>query len=253
MLILDKSNRLIALPVEFESALQDTDRLISRHISGINENVGTSFESICDEGGLHFWPSFGFADTLQVQSDDVNDAFGGTGAQQVKIYGLGESFELVDDTVDLDGTTPVPTTQKFSRVFGIVIPPTFSGSTPTTKDAAGTITVTDGSNLFSQIVNGNNASLSAIFTIPANHYGLITHGDTSVGKGQDAFVRFFARPFGGVFNAAYSPLVYEGAFARPFRLPLLVDEKTDLDVRAKSTVGAAPVSASFDILLIRKS
>ena len=56
--------------------------------------------------------------TLSVVSASANDASGGTGARTVEIQGLDSNWNLLTETVTMNGLTPVVTTQEhFLRVF----------------------------------------------------------------------------------------------------------------------------------------
>ena len=56
------------------------------------------------------------ATTLNVSSTSTDDDVAGTGARTVKIIGVSSTFELVEETVDLDGTNAVQTNGNYVRL-----------------------------------------------------------------------------------------------------------------------------------------
>ena len=83
---------------------------------GYNSSIGSlSFETIWETGNDYPWQTA--QATLDVVSDDTDDDVAGTGARTLRIQGLDGSYNLVEETVDMDGTTTVTTTQTFLRVF----------------------------------------------------------------------------------------------------------------------------------------
>ena len=103
---------------------------------GYNSSIGSgSFETIWETGNNYPWQST--AVTVDVVSDDTNDDVAGTGARTLRIQGLDGSYNLAEETVDMDGTATVTTTQTFLRVFRMSVET--AGSSGNNE---GTITVT---------------------------------------------------------------------------------------------------------------
>jgi hypothetical protein len=102
-----------------------------------------------------------------------------------------------------------------------------------------------------QTANGNNQTLNAFTTIPAGKTGYLIYGKASTGEGKAAEVSYYGRSPGGVFNLSHKLYLYEGSYDYEFRIPSIIPEKTDLDVRGKNVqAGNIEVSAAFDILLV---
>lgn len=209
----------------------------------LNPDVGTSFETIWDAGGNYNW--IGTASVLDVKSNSVNDTSAGTGARTIMLYGLDANFEPIEEMVTLNGTTIVTTTKAFKRIHRMRVLTAWSQA-----KAEGTITAQIGATVHAQIIDGNNQSLMAVYTIPAGYTGLILKGKASCGKGKEVEVNFRGREFWGVFGLYHSFYIYEDSYEYEFWVPLRVPEKTDIYVEAKSDV-ATKVSAVFDIVLIK--
>jgi hypothetical protein len=125
-----------------------------------------AFEVIWETGGQYPWQST--AVTVDVVSDDANDDVAGTGARTLRIQGLDGSYNLAEETVDMDGTTTVTTTQTFLRVFRMSVETAGSSGN---NEGTITVTYTGGSDVAATITAGNGQTLMAVYTIPAGKTG----------------------------------------------------------------------------------
>jgi len=226
-----------------EVAKGTLDGYHSIHKFGHNGSVGTSEETIWDGGGIYPWLTSAVA--MSIVSDDANDDIAGTGARTVIVQGLDTNFLEVEEEVELDGLTPVITTQTFIRVFRARVLTAGSGGVQ-----AGDITISNGGTTYAQMLNGHGQTLMCIYTVPKDHTAFIMYGKATSEKGKNVAVKFYVRPFGGVFNIGHYLHLYEGNYDYPFRAIPVVSEKSDIDVRAISDLAATNVSAAFDIILI---
>jgi len=99
---------------------------------------------------------------MSVVSTSANDASGGTGLRTVEVHYL--DTELVEqvETITLNGTTPVTmsaTDVYFINEFHVV---TFGSN----KKAAGDITVYNGSDVYAEILTGENTQFSSAKMVP---------------------------------------------------------------------------------------
>ena len=139
---------------------------------GRNPSVKSAdYETIWDGSNFYPWPTA--AETLSVVSDDANDTSAGTGARTVEIEGLDSSWDVLTETVTMNGTTPVVTTGLFLRVYRARV--VTAGSSGTNE---GTITFTNttSSNVIAQIsvdTSGFGQTLMACYTIPAGKTGYL--------------------------------------------------------------------------------
>ena len=113
-------------------------------ISGVGSNpdvdTGTLPEDVWDGGGLY--PFLTASTALEIVSSDVNDSAAGTGARTVSVAGLNSSYVPVNQTLTLNGTTPVAIPTALFRIQNIRI-----SSAGTGKVNAGIITVPAGFSL----------------------------------------------------------------------------------------------------------
>jgi hypothetical protein len=228
------------------------------------------------EAGQDVWgggSEYGFYPTeaegaqfIDVEStDNTDDIAGGDGALTVTIQGLGENWELVEETVTMTGTTPVEMTQKFFRLFRAFV--RTSGADETN---AGIITayIRDAETLANTgiyITAGRGQTQQAIYTIPAGKTGYFIKGYVGMSsptfQGVEAEFNWLLRvnAFGpggawliqgeiGVVNIGSSFWIYEyGVPAGP------MPEKTDIRielVEETETTGGVDVVAGYDLILV---
>jgi len=136
---------------------------------GRNQALATTLENLYEGSVLLDWPSVGDAAyKLQVISSSANDAAAGTGARTLRIGGLDADWLPYEETIALNGTTPVETVGSFRRVFYAEVVTAGSGfvnagnlSVCKTGTTAGT------THLWVLVPIGLNCSTSGLYTVPA--------------------------------------------------------------------------------------
>jgi len=216
---------------------------------GYNSSIGSgAFETIWETGNNYPWQSS--AVTVDAVSDDTNDDVAGTGARTLRIQGLDGSYNLVEETVDMDGTTVVTTTQTFLRVFRMSVE-----TAGTSGNNVGNISVTytGGSDVAATISPGNGQTLMCLYTIPAGYTGYLLSIDVSSGKDQEMDFKFIQRD-NSVANAAFQTKqflnVRGGQTTVIFNAINVIPQKSDIYVSAISS-STSSASASFDLLLVQ--
>jgi len=216
---------------------------------GYNPSIGSgAFETIWETGDDYPWQSS--AVTVDVVSDDANDDVAGTGARTLRIQGLDGSYNLAEETVDMDGTTTVTTTQTFLRVFRMSVET--AGSSGNNQGTI-TVTYTGGSDVAATISEGNGQTLMTLYTIPAGYTGYLLSMNISSGKDQEMEFKFIQRD-NGVANAAFQTKqfldVRGGQTTVIFNAINVIPEKSDIYVSGKAS-STSSASASFDLLLVQ--
>jgi len=216
---------------------------------GYNSSIGSgSFETIWETGDDYPWQST--AVTVDVVSDDINDDVAGTGARTLRIQGLDGSYNLAEETVDMDGTTTVTTTQTFLRVFRMSVE-----TAGTSGNNVGNISVTytGGSDVAATITAGNGQTLMCLYTIPAGYTGYLLSIDVSSGKDQEMDFKFIQRD-NSIANAAFQTKqflnVRGGQTTVIFNAINVIPQKADIYVSGKAS-STSSASASFDLLLVQ--
>jgi hypothetical protein len=216
---------------------------------GYNSSIGSgAFETIWETGDDYPWQSS--AVTVDVVSDDTNDDVAGTGARTLRIQGLDGSYNFAEETVDMDGTTTVTTTQTFLRVFRMSVE---TAGTSGNNIGNISVTYTGGSDVAATITAGNGQTLMTLYTIPAGYTGYLLSMNISSGKDQEMEFKFIQRD-NSVANAAFQTKqfldVRGGQTTVIFNAVNVIPQKSDIYVSGKAS-STSSASASFDLLLVQ--
>lgn len=213
---------------------------------GFNGAVGTSFETVWSEGGLYPWMTA--ASTLTVESASTNDTSTGTGARTIEVEGLDTNYNVLKETITMNGTTQVTTTGSFLRVYRAKV--LTAGSL---GKADGKISIKDSGTVVAAIDDSyDNQSLMSVYTVPAGYTAYINKVIFSTGKGKETFCSLNVCGQGAVFNIKHSVQIREGVSTREFSPYLKVDERGDIECRAMNlNAGDVEVSCEFDIILVK--
>lgn len=225
---------------------------------GKNSNLasGTSIQFITEAGGTYTGFPISDAETIAISSDNINDTAAGSGARSVFIIGLNENWELISETVILNGLTPVNTVNTYRRAHTMFVTDSGDKTTASTINA-GTITATHStttSNVFLTILPEIGSSNYAVYTIPAGKIGYLYQYAPQIRKGVSSSIdgSFWIRPFGGAPRHRRPFEVSQGGYpeGRPYG-GLQLPEKTDIAAIATDvSVGSISAAVAFDIILV---
>ena len=215
---------------------------------GYNSSIGSSsYESIWETGGVYSFMST--ADQLEVVSADANDTSVGTGARTVELQGLDSSYDLLTETVTMNGTTAVTTTGSFLRIFRARV---LTAGTGEVNAGAITITDQDTSTTRATISAGQGQTLMSVYTVPNGKTAYIVKINVSSGKDQE--IKFRLRTNDRtVTNGAWQIKEFidtRGGFTPWDKLAInKVTQKTDIDLQAigQSTTSAA---GGFELIIV---
>lgn len=246
------------------------------HVNKFGRNVDTDQKGtttivvhgrdIWDGGidGASRWLPPTTARTHQIVSSNDEDGGAGTdtGALTLRIFGLDADYALQQEDITLNGTTNVPTANTYTMIhrmkaltFGVPADgrgPRNLGNITATADTDGTVTA--------KITADNNQSLMAIYQIPANTRGYVTHWGSELRKagGGATFADVFllSMEFGGAWRVRDSEaLATDGANTadRKFEPYEKLEPKEYVKIVADPSKDAQDVGGNFDIILMRPS
>ena len=203
---------------------------------GYNNAVpSNAYETIWDGSNLYTYIST--AGTATVTSSDTASDNGGT----VTVYGLDANYDLVQETLTIGGSAG---SQSFYRVFRATLD---SANTGTSN--VGTITVTVDSTSAAIISPARGQTLMAIYTIPRGKRGYLVQLDVGSQKDlENEIVLVVKNGSGNVFQTKEFISVRGGYNAKTYQLPVPIEEKYDIEIRAKSSATSA-VSAGFELIV----
>ena len=110
-------------------------------VFGYNPDVDTTEESVWPDGGTVQHPTV--ASVLKISSSSADDTSAGTGARTVHIEGLDGNYDVVSETVILNGQTAVNTTNSYLYVNSFYVVTAGSGGENAGNINAGTGVVTE--------------------------------------------------------------------------------------------------------------
>lgn len=212
---------------------------------GFNDLVPTSFEVLALGSANFTYPTS--AGVVTVVSDDTDDTSDGTGARTIKLEGLDGDYNPITETLTMNGTTNVVGSETFLRLFRMSVETAGSNG-----GLEGTITATIGGNEMARMESEyDNQTLQANYTIPRNKRGYLTRIQiTSTKDNKEAMVGLFTRELNSVFKVKQLVEIYRNNIVVDFPAPLLIPEKTDIELKAKNlSSGNVSIGATFDLFL----
>ena len=222
---------------------------------GYNAATGTSAETIWLQGGAYTWNS---AAQLEVTSSDADDTSAGAGARTVTIQGLDANYAAIEETVDMNGQTAdagSTTTASFLRVNRMFVATVGASETNEGTIYASTGTQTGGvpdvaTTIRATIGPGAGQTLQCIYTVPASKtMYLYQIWASSAATTASAQIDFLTREEGGAWRTRNRFACQQGSVIAPYNFPLVINEKTDIEVQGTSSLSDIDVSASFEFLL----
>ena len=197
------------------------------------------------------------ADTITITSSvPASDNPTGVGAQSVKIFGLDENFDLIDEIIALGATG----LKKFIRVFRMQVYE--SGTTSFPYDAlnignnVGILTATHGGTeeAVAIILPEIGQTLMAMFTVPKGYTVLLWDAETGIGKGQEAtgllMTRDNTRTKAPWLTKGIRDM-FENTVGNDFKAPVAYTEKTDIVFAILGTVNNNNVSGALQMELVK--
>ena len=168
-------------------------------------------------------------------------------AVKIIVYGLDSNYKQINETVTLNGTTPVVTTTLFFRLNQLDV-------LPDSVNPVGVITAKKGGVTYGQIAADTGQSNMSVYTVPAgytlygNHVG--AWSSTSVTSGVYATFRAQTlSPAGTKYVVSQAPFLNTFEFASNF--PLAFQEKTDVQFQFKSSGAGLAIGTIFEGVLVQ--
>ena len=213
---------------------------------GTNPDASNVWEVLRLAGALVPYVSADLSGALQVSisSDSANDTVGGTGAHKMSIAGLDINGDRITEIKDLNGLTPVLTTNLFSRVFRVF---TVEAEPDVVDNRGGAIdgmvyvgfgTVTGGvpANIMMVAENGQNQSQGCFLTVPAGFTAYIKTLAATTVKDKEYEFGIFARDTQAInspFRMKANTSLYRCAFEQEAGW-YKIEELTDVEMRCRN-------------------
>jgi len=202
------------------------------NIFGYSPNVGSTalgplWEGLTLSGGAYAYPSS--AAPLVLVSDSASD----TSALSIQIQGLGANFVPLTETIALNGTSNVTTTNSFLRI---------NLMTTTNGLNVGNITAKISSTTYAKINAGIGQTQMSIYTVPAGYtfYLSYVQADASIGftsSNYMKYVEYNKDNISGEINLL-NQTTFVQSLNIPYTYPLPHTEKTDMQFQIITNTGS---------------
>jgi hypothetical protein len=202
------------------------------NIFGYSSNVGSTalgplWEGLTLSGGVYAYPSS--AAPLVLVSDSASD----TSALSIQIQGLGANFVPLTETIALNGTSNVTTTNSFLRI---------NLMTTTNGLNVGNITAKISSTTYAKINAGIGQTQMSIYTVPAGYtfYLSYVQADASIGftsSNYMKYVEYNKDNISGEINLL-NQTTFVQSLNIPYTYPLSHTEKTDMQFQIIANTGS---------------
>lgn len=222
---------------------------------GTNPSISTTEEDIWDLGGAYPWPEA--AETVRVAAGgDVADTAAGVGARKIKVFGLDETFALVEEEITLAGVSAsAATTITFFRVYRAEVTEAGAYTGANTADILVENTVSLDTIICIQA--GMGMSQSSMYTIPAGKEAVIINISTNVSANKPSIIKMKKRsnidlvsaPFGALVTILqYSSL--QGPVTPSIDAFEVIPEKTDIWFTGQADTGTSAADVSLSLFMV---
>lgn len=251
-------NRFFIPNLPFEVARGNISGYSSVLKFGRNIDVDTgSVEDIWDGGDSWTAPTIAQAHNVRsTNACDTGTTGSGAGARTVELQGLDASYLAQSETVTLNGTTNVVTSNSYLRIFRMIV--RTAGSDGINHGNITACAPTDDT-LTAQISASFNQTLMAIYTVAASTTAYMTHYYASMNRSVTtgaANIFLKVMPSNETLQTKHVlGLVGPGTsyFRHKFEPPLKITEKSDIRIQADVSANNTDVSAGFDMILVAAS
>jgi hypothetical protein len=226
----------------------------SIQIFGYNPDVDTTEESVWPDGGVVPHPTV--ASVLKISSTSASDTSAGTGARTVFISGLDGNYNVISETVILNGQTEVNTTKSYLYVneFYVLTVGTDGHNVGTVNAGTGTVTAGVPAVLYDLIAPTYNQRTTAHYCVPVGYTaymleGVVTTGQPSGSSSVTAYLKQHGTD--GILRVGAVATLNNGSVQYDFDPAYRIPEKNCVGASAVGSSANNAVSTFFNIILVK--
>jgi hypothetical protein len=211
------------------------------NIYGYQPSVGTTFIPIWENATDYTFPVTAITMYLTGSAGDT---------ASIRINGLDANYQAISEVLVLNGATPVPTTNQYLRVNGMVV----AVGSATNPSNAVTLTNQAASVTYAKISAGVGRTQAAIYTVPAGYTFYLQRVNIYTSLNGNDYCTYRNKtisPTGVVQLTQQAPFPTSYEAQRFMPRPFL--EKTDIVLQAKIQTGTGAVAISQEGYLILNS
>jgi hypothetical protein len=221
----------------------------SFQVFGYNPDTDTAEETVWPDGGLIPHPTVASKLDIVSTSTDDDGSPAGTGARTVFIAGVDGNYNVVSETIVLNGTTNVETVNSYLYVNQFYVTAVGSG-----EKNAGEITAKVGATLYDLIATGFNQRTTAHYCVPAGYTAYMTTGVITAGQATGSTaITAYLKQHGpdGILRVGAVSTINNGSVQYDFNPPYRIPEKNCVGASAIGAAANNSISAFFNIILIK--
>lgn len=209
------------------------------NIYGYQPAVSTTFVPIWENVAQYTYPATATQMNLAGSNGDT---------ATITINGLDSLYEMISESVVLNGATPVTTANSYLRINGMFV------SVGSATNPAGVVTLKNLANTvtYAQINAGVGRSQMALYTVPSGYTFFLSRININTSLNGNDFCTYQNKttsPAGVVQLTQQAPFAINYQTQRVMPRPFL--EKTDIQLMAKVQTGTGAVSISQEGYLIK--
>jgi len=244
--------------MHFEAARGKLAKHEKVHLFGYNPSVSTTVPEVIEYSGNYRTPTT--ATTLRIVSSNANDTGAGTGARTVTLRGRGIDGSTIDETVTMQGLTPVETQNAFWRLTEAFVVTSGTYASQSAGSHAGTITISDGSNTWAVIDSTalfpSATTAIGAYTVPAGYDAIVESISIHADNNKPMTVMMFKRENGALTEPYSAMRLLErwdgiaGSSHQAYKGGHLIPAKADFGFIAKSISQEGAISVDAELTLI---
>jgi len=229
-----------------------SNKVMSFTVFGSNPDVDTaSIEDLWEVGGVYNYLTS--QQTIDIASSSVNDTFGGSGIEQVRITGVDDNYDPVSEIINMNGQTTVVTDNRYLRIHSLTA--IKDGAVDPNINAAGNIIADYLGDVKAQIFTGRTSARMAQFTVYRGYTAFLKQVWVSGGAGDDFVLNFAIRPQNGIFTSGNDIEISNSSFSALALNPGIgnVKEKSDIKVEVQAVSNNAQSRINYTLIMVKNN
>lgn len=237
----------LAAPWEMQVARGKVDGATQVNIFAFSDNVKTTYYTLWELTGTTQFAFPASAVTMTLASTSASDNTRAT----VLINGLDSSWNLLSETVTLNGTSNVTTTNQFLRINNMIMTSTGTGQTTN----VGAITAKNGGVTYAEINVGIGRTQAAVYSVPNGYTMYLTSINAFSGDASSSnFINYRVKSTNNTQTNPVTLTVLQTSWDQRYQVirnnPFPYTQKTDVQWQFSANSGTQSVGLILQGVLI---
>lgn len=216
-------------------------------IFGVNTGLSNnSPELLWAQSNIYTFPAA--AAVLTISSSSTLDTSAGTGARTLKLFGLDSSYQQVEETITLNGTSNVLTSNSFLRLNKAIVV-----TAGTSKSNSGNITIKHGASTIAFIPTGIGTTQLALYTVPDNHNLYVFEWGVQVSNGKSTISTLFLEDHVNSVKRNIESIEHTESFIVPITPIIKIPAKNSVFIEGEASTGSHRASGLIHGILVNEA